>query len=194
MERKEYGSFEKTARGIEGRSKQQDAVGPAKITRVRHPLIENRSNVIIIDDDEPVPAMAFMSRHFTAEEDGELLRLREKFGGLARWDQIGMDFNAKFPKAPRSLSSLKGRYMATLREAARPQIQGAVDQRQRAVAALKRSGTELQVNDPFSDSSSGEEEDGGGGEEEEEEEENDGDDEVDDGSKADRQREDKDQA
>lgn len=98
------------------------------------------------------------SKKFTAEEDGELIRLREKFRGLARWDEIRKDYNAEFPDAPRSSGSLSSRYCRVLQETALEQLQGGVNQRERALAALRKRGIELHVNDHISDSSSEEEE------------------------------------
>lgn len=113
------------------------------------------------------------SKRFTAEEDGELIRLREKFRGMVRWDEIQKHYIAKFPDTPRTTGSLSSRYSRVLQELAFDQLQGGVNQRERALAALRKQGIELQVNDPISDSSSEEEdetEDESGQEEDDEQE------------------------
>ncbi|KAE9988129.1 hypothetical protein EG327_003488 [Venturia inaequalis] len=115
------------------------------------------------------------SKRFTAEEDGELIRLREKFRGMVRWDEIQKHYIAKFPDTPRTTGSLSSRYSRVLQELAFDQLQGGVNQRERALAALRKQGIELQVNDPISDSSSEEEdetEDESGQEEDDEQDDN----------------------
>lgn len=113
--------------------------------------------IVIDDDDNPVPTTPFAPR-FTAEEDGELILLKERVGGPARWDSITDEFNRKFPQYLRSSGSLRSRYNDFLQDdtSRRP---GNGGQRQRAIDALRRRGIELQADDSISDSSSGEADD-----------------------------------
>jgi hypothetical protein len=142
-----------------------------ELTLLYRQLTENRSNVIILDDDEPAPKALVVNKLFTADEDGDLIVLREKLAGKARWEQITSDFNKKYPQSSRSLTSLRSRYNQSLQEGTLRQIEGSINQRERAIAALNRRGIEIQVNDSISDSSSERDEDDEEKEEEEEEEE-----------------------
>jgi hypothetical protein len=128
--------------------------------------------VIVPDDDEPVPQAPLGPKPFTADEDGELLLLRERFKGLASWDQISRDFNKKFPQSTRSYISLRSRYLHILQEGADRQNRGSLNQRERAIDALRKRGIELQVNDSISDSASERDEDDEGDEQDGEQNEN----------------------
>ncbi|TID25171.1 hypothetical protein E6O75_ATG04376 [Venturia nashicola] len=140
------------------------------INALRQKGIEHSVEIQISSSSSTTP------KKFTPEEDGALILLREKFRGPVRWDEIREDYNAKFPDNPRTSGSLSSRYTKVLTELALEQLQGGVNQRDRALAELKKQGIELQVNDPISDSSSEEDED----DEEEEDQAEEDDDELDD--------------
>lgn len=126
---------------------------PSKVSHRQKALDALRQKGIEHSLDNP-STFSSTSRKFTPEEDGELILLREKCRGMARWDRIRKDYNANFPDAPRSIKSLNSRYAKVLKEFALDQIQGGLNQRERAIAALQKQGIELQVNDPISDSDS----------------------------------------
>lgn len=125
--------------------------------------------IVIDDDDNPVPTTPFAPR-FTAEEDGELILLKERVGCQARWDSITDEFNRKFPQHLRSSGSLRSRYNDFLQDDTSRRL-GNGGQRQRAIDALRQRGIELQVVDPISDSSSGEDDDDESSEEDDDDEE-----------------------
>ncbi|QDS75363.1 hypothetical protein FKW77_002323 [Venturia effusa] len=107
--------------------------------------LSKQPTVIIIDDHEkPISLAPLVSRKFTAEEDGELIRLRKNMGDSLRWSIVADDFNKKFSHSPRSMSSLKSRYLDFLQDDA-PLKPGNGSQRQNAVDELQQKGIERLV-------------------------------------------------